>query len=425
MKKLLKINLLIIVLSVSFLLCVTGQPTYDIEYVYTPIYNSQVTVKRLTSSDWNSTQKASIRAVDQATYPNNVFMSDASLKYNCHAYAWLITQGGIERWMDSPGDDAFFSEYIEVPQSEATKVSYGSEDHSAITTGTTDLFISKWGSGCLWQHSKYDSPYSISDLHFYVLPYITGPYLVCSSGAEFTVNNLPSGATITWSQTQGLTRISDQGSNPCEFEATENGTYGWISATVTYNGNEYTLRVKTVWLGAPVTPTYISKYTETEPLCLNTLIHFYCDEVGEPTIYYNWTVTSYSADIYYGQGTTFITAYPYYGGDLTFSVAAQNECGSSDNIYSDAYYIEDCSFKFTLYPNPATSYLTIQLPEIPAENAIVDVYNSQSVKIISITMADKEKTIDISKLQKGVYYITVVSRSKGKVKSSTERFIKE
>jgi hypothetical protein len=42
-------------------------------------------------------------------------------------------------------------------------------------------------------------------------------------------------------------------------------------------------------------------------------------------------------------------------------------------------------------------------------------------------MADKEITIDISRLQKGVYYITVVSKSKvkGKDKISTERFIKD
>jgi lysyl endopeptidase len=257
----------------------------------------------------------------------------------------------------------------------------------------------------------------------------TGPDIVCSSGASYTSADLPAGSSIIWYPSYYLTLSSAQGSNPCTFQANGNGVHGWIDATVTFNGNHYSAVQKAVWVGAANTPTSISKYTEYDPQCINEYIHFICnDESSNPwdLTYYNWTVYA-SADIINGQGTTFITVCPYGEGDLTLSVNATNECGSSDYIYSDAYYIEDCSFRFALYPNPATDYIKIELPELPVENATVAVYNSQSIKIISTTMADKEKTIDISGLPRGVYYVTVVSNSKGKGKDkiSTERFIKD
>lgn len=81
---------------------------------------------------------------------------------------------------------------------------------------------------------------------------LTGANIICSSGASYTVQNPPDGATITWGKSSNISLDSQQGSNPCEFSANSNGK-GWIEATVSVpSGCEtYTLPRKTVWVGAP------------------------------------------------------------------------------------------------------------------------------------------------------------------------------
>jgi hypothetical protein len=79
---------------------------------------------------------------------------------------------------------------------------------------------------------------------------ISGSSSVCSSGTEYTAINLPPGATITWSCSENITRNSAQGSNPCTFQPNTEGNYGTINATISYNGNQYYLEQKYVWVGS-------------------------------------------------------------------------------------------------------------------------------------------------------------------------------
>ncbi|MGI5914533.1 MAG: C13 family peptidase, partial [Bacteroidales bacterium] len=44
---------------------------------------------------------------------------------------------------------------------------------------------------------------------------IIGPSILCSSGGSYSISNVPSGASITWSSSTGIARTSAQGSNPC------------------------------------------------------------------------------------------------------------------------------------------------------------------------------------------------------------------
>lgn len=54
--------------------------------------------------------------------------------------------------------------------------------------------------------------------------------IVCSSGADFIINNPIAGTTVQWNQSSNLTRVSPQGSNPCTFAANTNNSEGWIGA---------------------------------------------------------------------------------------------------------------------------------------------------------------------------------------------------
>jgi tetratricopeptide (TPR) repeat protein len=102
------------------------------------------------------------------TYPQATIVSSSTRTYNCHSYAWA--NGYTNRcWINSPSDDLYFQEpagdgsYDNISESFAIKVSY-SGDHSATTTSTPNVYISKWGAAPLMQHNKnyvpsiYNSP---------------------------------------------------------------------------------------------------------------------------------------------------------------------------------------------------------------------------------------------------------------------------
>lgn len=86
---------------------------------------------------------------------------------------------------------------------------------------------------------------------------ISGPSLICSSGATFTVNNLPSGTTVSWDESANLT---EDPQNPGTFTANGSGA-GWVEATLTTGCGEITLPRKTIWAGPKASftgPTFIA-----------------------------------------------------------------------------------------------------------------------------------------------------------------------
>lgn len=246
-------------LTIAVLLLFMSYHSYAQVYnnvtIYTPS-NVAVGALQLVSGDLTSTQKTQSKNFWLSCYNNRIsYISEATYSYNCHAYAWYTTEGGSNVWINDPEDDDFWGDfgYVEVVnQSSADKVSFGGPcyqywttclgtsytnpcDHSAITTTTTDYFISKWGAAPLFRHHKDDCPYSTQDIHYYAKLEISGPTILCSSGGSYTISNLPSGSTITWNNGSFVTRQSAQGSNPCTFVSSGHGST-WISATINFGG---------------------------------------------------------------------------------------------------------------------------------------------------------------------------------------------
>jgi tetratricopeptide (TPR) repeat protein len=102
------------------------------------------------------------------TYPNAILISNASSTYNCHGYAWYVSEGGSPVWIGYntfTAEDIYWQDNSYVEQSSETnglKVSYlpdNQANHSAITTSQSGIFISKWGPGPLMQHAYYYCPY--------------------------------------------------------------------------------------------------------------------------------------------------------------------------------------------------------------------------------------------------------------------------
>lgn len=106
------------------------------------------------------------------TFAIQVFDSGTN-SYNCHGYAWHVKEGGNNVWINNMGtetnnldtywQDKSYTEILCQLNIDNVKVFYGStysgNDHSAITTSDSNIFISKMGCGCLVSHYKNSSPY--------------------------------------------------------------------------------------------------------------------------------------------------------------------------------------------------------------------------------------------------------------------------
>lgn len=108
------------------------------------------------------------------TYPNAKKIRAATIKYNCHSYAWYSTSTSNKHWLNDPRkywSDKSYSKYesskggIPSKVKRKSKVVYwdGKElIHSAIVT-SNKKFTSKWGMCGLYEHSPKDCPYSQGD----------------------------------------------------------------------------------------------------------------------------------------------------------------------------------------------------------------------------------------------------------------------
>ena len=68
---------------------------------------------------------------------------------------------------------------------------------------------------------------------------------------------------------------------------------------------------------------------------------------------------------------------------------------------------------FTIYPNPASEKINIQLN---SENTKISIYNSMGQKILNQTTNQKNAEIPLLNLPEGVYTVEVINGSKSVVK---------
>jgi len=78
---------------------------------------------------------------------------------------------------------------------------------------------------------------------------------------------------------------------------------------------------------------------------------------------------------------------------------------------------------FTAYPNPATEYITIEIPEleqVKSENVTIAIVNNFGQQVQQINQVGTRQDIDVSQLTDGVYYIMLLNNDVQK----TQKFIK-
>jgi hypothetical protein len=148
--------------------------------------------------------------------------------------------------------------------------------------------------------------------------------------------------------------------------------------------------------------------------------------------YFNLSVTLDSLEA----GSYFVKTYasdaPFPGGDtcyigsVSFTITEQNSFASfniSDNYQSDCFYVpvginmpeQSESRFFTIYPNPATSMITI-VTSILDGNPLFTIFSVNGEKVIEKLLGYIETQIDISTLQPGFYFVQLQNEKMIEVK---------
>lgn len=253
---------------------------------------------------------------------------------------------------------------------------------------------------------------------------INGPDYVCSSGSSFSVQNLPLGCSITWVAGPYLSMISQQGSNPCTFNANGNGP-SWIRAIITPPcGSDVTLENKTVWVGVPGVPTVTPSGYPTiimgiySPLDVSILT-----SPGANFWDASWSSSgSISTTCSCGSGGSFFSLAP---GTGYFSVNTFNTCGNSPAHQGEVWVNEydmnsivpvDAEISWSISPNPASSYVDIIIDNrnsnFMLNNYKIEFYDYFSRLVKTTKSSDNKNRIYLNNLHSGQYVVRLTIKDK-------------
>lgn len=407
-----------------------GQQTWNYSWIST--YNqANIRDKILTGGDYNWWEKLQWKNYLLNAY-NVTYESQATWQYNCHYWAWFNTEQYPNNlfWVNKPDTCWLDYSFVQIPSEPYTgKVTYfepnGSTPiHSAITTSTPGVYRSKWGSLCGMIHAWDECPYydeGATERKYYVRFVINGQSNIsCVNGYFGIPNTTGEGYSISWSTNEYL-NIESYTNSYVEVSPIASGQ-GIVGAGVHKNGY-FTAhgesKYVTVYTGTTQAPTGINS---TE-LCSNSEVDFWVVDNINPSYLttYNWDLWDGDGEIINGQGTTRITVATGGTGYLPITVTANTDCGESE-WYFDEFYIDYFGGKssFTLSPNPTTDILKVTTQFDITDRPELEIYSSKMIKVQSFPMLDKEQTINVSYLPKGMYIVVI--NAKGH--RSFQKFVK-
>lgn len=393
-------------------------------------------------------------------------IDDASNTYNCHAYAYHVSEGGNRVWINNtlPGGDCDatltnnINQYwkdaciIQVAnESNAEKVHYYRGDHSAIRL-SNGMYQSKWGNYPLVKHAATDVDYCdpINSRRYYASFKVSNPQLVCSGNtATFTTPDYI-GCTFNWTyDTSLLDYVSGQGTKTFVVEPKNSTSHGeaWVKLELTIDLDDDVTReiTKKVWVGVP---DYTLLGIELDPD--GDLLA--CDYTSAEASYgnppfgptagiteYEWYMPDANDwDIYEetGAGKDMEYVEIEYNDDPPPSqediyIRASNACGWSYNWYGETFYvIDNCGgYYMMMSPNPSSGETTVSIEygkEEPAlksastssnfdenEPWVLEVYDAmQNLKVKKPKLKGKSTSINTQGWKEGVYMIRAKYKDK-------------
>lgn len=369
-------------------------------------------------------------------YPRAIVLKPATTTYNCHAYAWHISEGGSAVWMGRYTNPTSIywtdGSYVEISNPiEGAKVSYANDNHSAVVTNDIDVFISKWGKRSLVKHEKHYCPYESSSLRYFVKfrPVLTGPTQICDAGGTFTLSNLPAGATVQWStdNAKALRIAAGQSAARATVERGPLSLAGMeyrVTATVSYQGASTTLS-RTVQVGTPA-PSIAGPYeglhvvNEVRP-CQTYTCQVHNTQSGVKR--YDWWLygDDFSTGLSIGNYASFSVSRP---GEYTITCKQYQEgCGWSSEARLMVYARGNGCSSWGIKPNPTPGPIDIMLPinaQVEAIRSNRENANGITLRQVQVFSADGRLVlerryptgtvnahIDLSPLRPGSYHLLI------------------
>ncbi|WPR75519.1 matrixin family metalloprotease [Algoriphagus sp. NG3] len=256
--------------------------------------------------------------------------------------------------------------------------------------------------------------------------FVSGPNLLCSTNT-FTLEDLPTGSTATWSVTPSSLFAGSTSGSGTTATLTPSSSTSLGQATLTYTittpcGNTQLQRV--FWVGKPATPIIYSQdvYMDFPP-------NRFTVEINSPAIQgvtsYNWYLDGVMQSSH-TSSAVFNRRSPFCGRTYYVEVEAINACGTSVKGY---YYVSEPSC-FTAYslriaPNPATSEVEIAVLGIPTtseskeseqqeqliegEAGELVLYDRLGNQLYQQELQGGKATLDVGNLKPGTYVVKYYS----------------
>ncbi len=147
-------------------------------------------VEGMVLTEMSAAEISQINSYYISTYPNATYLASATRTYNCHSYAWNMTQGGQTCWINatiSSKNDNISKYwtgdyYTSTDAGSAQKIFYYQSDHSAVISSISGMYESKWGSAPLMRHAPTYGPYADMNKRYYYRHSSIYGLLSCSNG---------------------------------------------------------------------------------------------------------------------------------------------------------------------------------------------------------------------------------------------------
>lgn len=244
--------------------------------------------------------------------------------------------------------------------------------------------------------------------------------VVCSSGRNFSISNIPTGYTVTWPKRTNLEFSGSSTGSLVTIIATSYGE-GWVEPTLTRGGVSINFSKDYFWVGKPdfyISGDYqLSTYELGVASILTTNENLELQEVTN----YDW---SYVGPLSSFVGGTVLAHYraASYGGVGTIYAELTNTCGSNEEQM--IFYVED-EFLLSITPNPTNGETTLTITERPtAETTLksassmgtfnekvewkLEVYDSfQNLKLKKQKLKGNSTTIQTASWKEGIYMVRV------------------
>jgi lysyl endopeptidase len=287
---------------------------------------------------------------------------------------------------------------------------YGRFDVSWVGGGTNDTRLSNWldpsGSGA-------------TEVGPLTIPSISGPPILCTTGT-YTLNNVPAGVPVSWSVTtpSGVTPTSGSGNvanltmvNPED-----------VTITFRIGCNATRGITRRLLVGPPQFGGFLvnGQSTSNGTGCTNSYIPI-AAVPNDPSASYYWAQSDSNGFIANAsQSSTAFTAYNsncYY-----LNVNIYNSCGAMNQTLTIC--TNNCFAKYTVYPNPAKDYITVEFDQIesaeslPDEMVLLSEKSTKPVKSVDVQALyqrnglknGKQIEIDAKALPRGTYYLHIKNR---------------